>query len=159
MKIGIAGSLNGITEKQGEAFVKLMMRYKHKYGALQFHHGGCRGTDESVHSLLLENILAESVDIHPPTDPGLLWRLERADRTSDGGRIKINRHKERAHLGRFYDIIDICQLLVTFPEEEKEVKESDVWASVRYARTKKRNIITFFKDGRATKWPSVKTSG
>jgi hypothetical protein len=159
MKIGIAGSTNGITEEQGDAFVKLMTRYKHKYGDLSFHHGGCRGADESVQRLLLENRLARSVDIHPPSDKSLLWTLERADRSSDGGKIKLNRNKERPHLGRFYDIVDTSQLLVTFPREEKEVKDSDVWAAVRYAKTKKKNIITFFRDGRATKWPAVKAAG
>jgi hypothetical protein len=159
MKIGIAGSVDGITEEQGDAFVKLMARYRHKYGNLFFHHGGCRGADESIQRLILENTLAKSVDIHPPSEKGLEWTLDKADRASDGGRIKLNRHRERPHLGRFYDIIDNCQLLVTFPREDKEIKDSDVWAAVRYAKTKKKNIITFFRDGRATKWPAVKAAG
>lgn len=100
----------------------------------EFHHGDCVGADEQFHNMVFE---WGKVIIHPPE-----FKSMRAFCKSD------YILPPKPYLERNHDIVDASELMIATPKESEEILRSGTWATVRYARKKKKIVIVVYPDGR-----------
>lgn len=130
MKVGFTGTQDGMTPAQRQSLRKLM----DSMPISEFHHGSCVGADEQAHQLALNRC---SVHVHPSTI---------AAKTAPC--VGFRMYPPRPPLDRNHDIVDATSTLIGCPRGEDEELRSGTWATVRYARKKKRPIILVLPDGR-----------
>ena len=137
MKIGFTGTQVGMTDAQKEMVDDLL-------GGLfitgdknyELHHGDCIGADYEAATLARES--GYFITAHPPSD------------TKKRAYFKSDAYTQpKPYLERNYDIVDATGLLVATPKQNHEVLRSGTWATVRYARKRKKPIVLVYPDGSA----------
>lgn len=98
-----------------------------------FHHGDCVGSDSMAHELA--SLRGFDIVVHPPTDP-----KHRAHRIGDV------EEDPRPYLERNHAIVDAVSTMIATPDGEERLR-SGTWATVRYARKRKRAIYIVFPAG------------
>ncbi len=134
MKIGITGSQTGTTIEQITSLETFLAREKE---ILEVHHGDCIGADDEVSTLIKQVFPAVKIIIHPPIDP--------SKRAFQKNYSVI--HLELPYLGRNRVIVRCCDTLLAFPNTEREILRSGTWATVRFARSLKKEVIVFYPSG------------
>lgn len=130
--IGFTGSRHGMTVAQRERLVAFLERAV-SAGPVVFHHGDCQGADSQAHSYALA--AGCLVYLHPP-DTGIL-------RAGCQGASVVA--QPRPYLARNRDIVDACDLLLAAPDGPEALR-SGTWATVRYARTKGKDLVVLKPD-------------
>jgi len=133
IEIGFTGTSKGITREQYVTVDRLFFSCVPDV----LHHGDCIGGDEQIHKLALEHGL--QIEIHPPLDP-----KKRAWCT---GHTKL--WSPKPYIVRNHDIVD-CAVngVIAAPRTKNEqFRGSGTWATIRYARKKKRNLWIVWPDG------------
>jgi len=129
-----------MTEKQQEALFDLV-----RYGSTikgtfeEFHHGDCIGADEQSHELMQEYV--SQIIIHPPINGSKRAFCKK----SDWGDPKILDPKE--YIARNHDIVNAVDLMIATPAEFDEQLRSGTWATIRYAKKIKRDLVIIYPDG------------
>ena len=135
--IGITGTRNGMTLKQIEIFTEKFMVHvlsKQHDDRIVFHHGDCIGADAEAHDVAFD--VGCHVVIHPPTN-----KRFRAFKTGHETR------EDFPYLIRDQMLVDEINILFATPKSMKEEIRSGTWATVRYARKIKKNLIIIYPDG------------
>ena len=134
MKVGFTGTRKGMTILQK----KKLLAFLTKFGNVikEVHHGDCVGADAEFHEIVRQNFPTIKIVIHPPINPKF-----RAFCDGDEER------KPKDYLARNRDIVDETDILIACPAQKKEILRSGTWATVRYARKKKKFILIIFPDG------------
>lgn len=135
MILGFTGSRAGITPAQRTTLLRLFERL----GYCEFHHGDCVGADAAAHSLALLPAFRFHIIIHPPISPRLRAMCE--------GAAKVLTPKP--YIQRNRDIVDACDHLLVCPNGEETIR-SGTWATVRYARKRKRDYSIIHPAGITT---------
>lgn len=129
MNIGFTGTQRSLANDQRER-LRVLLEDLRRTGLfkIEFHHGDCIGADETAANMAWD--LGYWIVCHPPLD-----RRKRAF-------TKFNHiHLPRPYFIRNHDIVDATKILVACPGENTEVLRSGTWATVRYARKLKREVI------------------
>jgi hypothetical protein len=100
----------------------------------EFHMGLCIGADIQAATIARE--LGYRIVGHPPTNQRKMGKFQ-----CDEFRIPAE------YLVRNRAIVLDTEVLVATPKEATESLRSGTWATVRYARTQKRNILIILPDG------------
>ncbi|MFI5222689.1 MAG: hypothetical protein ACHQX3_00340 [Nitrospirales bacterium] len=108
----------------------------------EFHHGDCIGADAQAHELL-RSLLDIRIIGHPPTDAS-----KRAFTDCDELR------KERPYLDRNRDIVNDIDILIVVPKTHHEERRSGTWATYRYAKSIRREMLVVWPDGSITPYAS-----
>lgn len=131
MKVGFTGTQKGMTQKQKMEFARLILDL---YPS-EFHHGDCIGADDEAHRIVRffdfhhqKSPRQLRIIIHPP--------IKNSKRAFCGGEALL----PKDYLSRNHDIVNSTDLLIACPESNKEETRSGTWATVRYARKKKKEI-------------------
>ena len=128
MKIGFTGTHKGMTDQQQ---FKLSLLLAH-LDVSELHHGDCIGADAEAHALAIE--MGIHVVIHPPdNDAKRAFCLP--------GLMDITILPSKPYLARNRDIVEACDVLIAAPKENREQLRSGTWATVRYARQAKKQIV------------------
>ncbi len=157
MKIGIAGNFEAMTTVQKDTLLKLLRRFEHSYRDLFVHTGGCIGAEKDLVDLLVMHEIVRELHVHPPENVKIRAKIS-PDALKKSG-IKLIKHSERPHQERNHEIVNSTDIFIAIPKEKEEIKESDVWMAVRYCKRNKKQVITIFPDGKATRWPNKTQSG
>jgi len=120
MKVGITGTRKGLTPKQFTAF---HIQMKHN-DVTEIHHGDAHGCDQQIDY--------DTKHIFP--DIKLIKHLPK-------------KFTSKHLLKRNKEIVDECDVLWAFPKLREEELRSGTWATIRYARKKKKPIIIIYPDG------------
>ena len=128
---GFTGTRNGITFHQAQK-IRVMLTALDK--VMFFHHGDCVGADASAHHIAIQ--CGKSIIIHPPVD-------DKYRAFMGGGEVRY----AKEYIARNHDIVDECMVLIACPGERIEKMRSGTWATIRYARKMKKQIIIIFPDG------------
>lgn len=128
--IGFTGTRQGMTGLQKNAVKTILNNFDGK----TFHHGDCIGADEEAHYIADE--LGYEIHIYPPLDDKYVAHCR--------GYV---RYVKRAYLERNQMIVRATNLLIATPKEFTEQRRSGTWATIRYARHLKKNIIIVYPDG------------
>ena len=123
--VGFTGTSKGMTEKQEKEVSHLLTKLKKDHTEL--HHGDCIGADAQAHKLA--KCAKMKVVKHPPINP-------KARAFSKGGKTL----PEKDYLKRNRDIVDAADILIATPKGKKEEIRSGTWATIRYAKKKKKKI-------------------
>ena len=135
MKIGFTGTQEGMTSAQRSTFLGVLLSLKQGLDKEdEFHHGDCIGADAEAHDLA--ETLGFKTVTHPP-----IKEDKRAFKVAD----IILPSKE--YIPRNHDIVDTCKTMIATPKEKIEVVRSGTWATVRYAKKKKRNLFIILPNG------------
>jgi len=128
MKVGFTGTQRGMTEKQKMEFARLILDL-YPYPS-EFHHGDCIGADAEAHKII-ETLSFGNIEIqvHPSTN-----EAKRAFC------VAFVIYKPQDYLSRNHGIVDATDLLIACPKGNKEQIRSGTWATVRYARRKKKQL-------------------
>ena len=135
MKIGFTGTRNGMSKLQ-IAFVLRAVGVCH---VIEAHHGACIGADYDFHKIA--RFLKVPVILHP----GHNKQGQCFSRADCQGAIKI--YPERFYLDRDKDIVNSVDMMFATPKSHVEELRSGTWATIRYARKKRKNILIVFPDG------------
>jgi hypothetical protein len=140
--IGFTGTQEGITDAQVAATTRTFV----ELGMTRLHHGSCVGADAWSH--YLARVMGVSVELHPPVNTSKMAPCEMLP-----GEVT---HAPRPYLDRSHDIIDLSFSLVATPKEEVgETMRSGTWATVRYARKRRRPICIIRPSGEVQCEPGV----
>lgn len=128
--VGFTGTRHGLTVPQlltiGDVLAILAGGW--------LHHGDCLGADREVHKIA--ETLGIKTHTHPPASKK--WRAYCASNASD---------QPRAYIDRNHDIVDAVDELIAAPAEMEEVVRSGTWATIRYARKKRKRVTIVYPDG------------
>jgi hypothetical protein len=130
MKLGMTGNRYGIEAQALTVLIKLL----NARSISEVHHGDCVGADEAFHNEAIK--LKLKVIVHPPDKKTL-----RA--FCDGSEIR----EEKPYIKRNHDIVDESDILFAFPSSDIEYVESGTWATIRYARKKKKPVLIILPNG------------
>jgi hypothetical protein len=130
MKLGMTGNRNGISDEAKKVFLDFINNNEIK----EAHHGDCLGADKDFHDIFNNKNLR--IIIHPPNDNKM-----RAFCKSD------NILQPKKFLDRNHDIVNNTDMLIAFPSTKNEILRSGTWATIRYARKQKKNILIVYPDG------------
>lgn len=133
MITGITATRFGITYSQ-EAKIEDLLR-KDNDLIREVHHGDCTGGDADIHDIT-EKIGGYRIITHPP-DRAILRAYKKAHKTLP----------EKDYISRNHDIVDACHRLIAAPKEFEEQLRSGTWATIRYARLRKKELIIVYPDG------------
>lgn len=131
--VGFTGTRKGMTRAQRFRFADLICRIPMD----RFAHGDCRGADALAHDLVCA-LGGVPIRIHPPTEPAL-----RAWCHADDVLPPL------PYLERNYGIVDGAHILIATPRGPEELR-SGTWATVRYARKRRRLVIVIAPDSAVT---------
>lgn len=135
INVGFTGTQIGMTDEQKKAFKRLIAEIEPTI----FRHGDCIGADEQAHRRVRKYTSAQII-VHPPDNA-----TKRAFCEAD----KVLAVKP--YLNRNHDIVDGSDLLIATPGERKEQLRSGTWATIRYARSKRKPICIIWPDGSTEK--------
>ena len=141
MIIGFTGTQKGMSAYQMEQVKFKIKQLNDSIGSstlwgnrfTEAHHGDCIGADEQFHNICVE--LGIPVVIHPPENDS-----KRA--FCQSGTILA----PKDYIARNHDIVDAVEYMIATPFEFNEQLRSGTWATIRYAKKKKKSIITIFRE-------------
>jgi hypothetical protein len=129
IKVGFTGTRQGMTPKQLACFRQLLPGAEG-----EFHMGMCVGADVQAAEIARQE--GYRIVGHPPTETRLM--------------VKFHCHELRmaeGYLDRNRRIVEETEMLLATPKEALEALRSGTWATIRYARQLKRNILIILPDG------------
>ncbi len=122
--VAFTGTQRGMQPAQGVAFTELICMLRPDW----FHHGNCVGADKDAHDVV-RACLPTKIRLHPCNITN-----KQAECVGDATELVL------PPLVRNRVMVDQCPILVATPGEADEVLRSGTWATIRYARAKKRTI-------------------
>jgi hypothetical protein len=125
--IGFTGTREGMGRAQFQQLKKVLLLH----APIEVHHGDCIGSDAQFHDLC-RSLFGVTVNIvvHPPNNSKY-----RAFMAGDTILDPL------PYLKRDRNIVDKVQLLIATPRQAMEVKRSGTWATVRYAKKCKKEVV------------------
>jgi hypothetical protein len=132
LKVGFTGTQRGMTPEQRKTLTSLFRVLSFD----EFHHGDCVGADAEAFSLV-HSFTSSRIVVHPPLNTSKRAFTTHYDES----------RPERDYLDRNHDIVDETDLLIATPSEPTERLRSGTWATVRYARKSKKDVILVFPNG------------
>lgn len=124
MKVGFTGSRKGMTLRQEELLMILLLELEPD----EFHHGCCIGSDERAHNLA--KLWQYRTVGHPPTETKYLGVWEDCD----------ERREPFPYLERNRHIVNETDLLIATPRVPRGTPHSGTWYTVEYARGKRKTV-------------------
>lgn len=128
------GTKRGCTLPQAKTLERVLLELRND-GFLWLHDGDCVGADLEAASLWKK--LKGRVQLHPPTSNKYRAFFPQAD-------IECER---RPYLDRDKDMVECSELLVATPQTYDEQRRSGTWATIRYGRKRRLDIIIIYPDG------------
>lgn len=144
MRVGFTGTRSGMSEPQYRMFKREFLRYIGTgYDVPELHHGLCVGADSQAHviarMLRRDGTLPIKIVAHPPRNNKWKAHLSGVDDMRD----------PKEYLARNHDIVDECDRLIACPAGPEELK-SGTWATIRYARKRRKPITIIWRNGSVT---------
>jgi hypothetical protein len=141
MIIGFTGTRDGITKIQEERVVTIMHNLlPHRYDLLI--HGGAEGADDAIHSAA-GDLFDFRIEIYPCKESRRTYWIQRKQGRGEDYFV----HTTREPLERNRIIADRCNHLIATPFQMVEIVRSGTWATIRYAREKRKSVTIVFPDG------------
>jgi hypothetical protein len=137
MIIGFTGTSDKVTAEQRTALNALFR----ELGVTRVHHGDCVGGDAAA------DYAAARLGIPREAHPGL-DKFGRSPKRAFCLAEVI--HEPRPYIERNHIIVEYGKALIACPKEIAERQRSGTWATVRFARTKRRRIWFVWPDGRVS---------
>lgn len=143
LNVGFTGSSKIWHEAQLLTFLRLMrhLAVSDRNDPLEeFHHGACIKWDEIAHLSVVETFNDQlTVVVHPPINKSKMAKGLQAP--------KIVWREPKEYIPRNHDIVDDVDYMVGCPGEMKEELRSGTWATIRYAKKKKKPVFVVWPDG------------
>jgi len=134
-KIGFSGSQEGMSDSQKVRFLSRYLFLKRTLGGdIEFHQGQCIGADHEA-LLLAKSQGGVWTVSHPPTDQSKVHDVE-CDEVWPA----------KPYLERNHDIVDATDYLIFAPKTRHEQLRSGTWATYRYAKLMRKNILMLHPD-------------
>lgn len=129
MEVGFTGTKEKLTIEQVENLKQFLSKLHCKI----FHHGDCIGADAIAHKVAID--CKYKTIIHPP--------INEKYRAFCKGDLIL---ETKPYIERNHDIINSTNCLLACPKGEETVR-SGTWATIRYAKKKKKMIYIFNPNG------------
>jgi hypothetical protein len=137
MIVGFTGTQDGMTTQQKQWLNTYLAYFK----CDELRHGDCQGSDAQAHEAALD--IAAKIVIHPPNHASKRAFCDK--KTFDG--VQITVMPQKWYIDRNHDIVDACEVLIATPKEYEEKVRSGTWATIRYAKKTKKQLIIIHPDG------------
>ena len=121
MIVGFTGTRKGMKPAQRTRVRMLLTALRPS----EFHHGDCIGADEQAHAIAVS--LGISVIVHPPDNNKLRAYCE--------GQV----HDPLPYMIRNKAIVDAADIVIATPEGDSKFP-SGTWATIKYARSKRKQL-------------------
>lgn len=135
LHLGISGTQEGCTEKQGIALLYLLSQLKDSIVCCR--HGDCVGTDQEFHGLVRKVCPTVGITIHPPENSS-----KRA--FCKGDRLL----PPKPYLERNKDIVSKSDIMFIVPKEDTEQIRSGTWSTYRYTIKAKKPFFIIYPSGK-----------
>jgi len=145
IKLGFTGTRTHMTHNQMFNLAIILEDYKNKFlisSIEEFHNGCCEGSDNISNYIIKAISPLTKIHWHPPIDKKYVKKCY----------VKPDIvYKDKPYLERNKCIVDKTEHLIAIPKGFNEEVRSGTWATIRYARLKKKPIIIIFPDGKIKK--------
>lgn len=143
VNIMITGTRHGMTIDQWAAFGDVVGQHLDFNQEHEFHDGDCQGADSQALSTIASlKKMGAPITTHSHPSRGQNTENWRAYSDHDVT------HESLPPLVRNRVMVDVADLCIAAPREYDEVvKGSGTWATIRYARSKKKHLIIIWPDG------------
>ena len=131
--VGFTGSQKGMTKEQQRNVKDILSNF----APCVVHHSDCIGADDQFHTIAKK--MHCDIEIHPPDKDG-----KRAFCESQ------HIHDEKPYLARNHDIVNASDFMIAAPSNTRMQLRSGTWATIRYARNKRKHLFIVFPDGNVT---------
>ncbi|HET8688494.1 MAG TPA: hypothetical protein VFM18_17925 [Methanosarcina sp.] len=117
--------------------LKIISRLHDDYAGevVEFHHGCCIGADSEAHHIAVVNRC--HLVFHPPINQS----------KANLSLICDEERPAKEYLDRNHDIVNETDWMIACPKSQTEELRSGTWATVRYARKQKKQIVIIYPDG------------
>ena len=133
MNLGFTGTQEGMSKDQKTAFIQLIYKLEN---IKRYHHGNCIGSDCESVAIINSKLPDVKIYAHPSN-------IKNKQCSFDRGFF----YPAKPPLIRNHDIVDAIEKLIATPKEQSEIVRSGTWATIRYARKKKREVYIIYPDG------------
>lgn len=134
VKVGFTGTRGQVSTAQAEC-LQIVLETNADV-ILEAHHGDCVGADDMFAHMIMQLDREIRIISHPPINSSL--------------RAFTYHHFElpaKPYIERNHDIVDACHLMVACPSTNHNVLRSGTWATIRYARKQRKDIMICYPDG------------
>lgn len=135
MKIGFTGTRVGMTPIQFAIVLRGIAEMRPK----EVHHGACIGADKQFHDIAFSQMVLAVIH------PGVNKQGKCFTRAECFYPKKVL--PERFYLDRDKDIVDAVDFMIATPKSKVEELRSGTWATIRYAKKKKKDLLIVYPDG------------
>lgn len=129
--MAVTATRDGLTYPQQQVW-----RYRVARGLPWLLHGDCLGGDAETHYIALR-FRATQIWIFPPSDPKQRAYCRGYHRIEDPAPFLVRNHR----------MVDAAEALMAFPKGFAEEWRSGTWATIRYAKRRKRPLVIVYPDG------------
>lgn len=126
----MSGSRVGITDEA----ISTLQEYINNNEIVEAHHGDCIGADAEFHDIVVSYDIP--VHIHPP-DYGTYRAYKKGDTI----------YNRKPYLERNRSIVNSTDILLGFPNGNKNVIRSGTWSTIRYAKKNNKPVMIVYPDG------------
>ncbi len=148
MQVGFTGTREGMQEAQMKTFIKIICD---SWPITCFRHGCCVGADEEA--VFIVDVLNRTVIKEPSVQSCTIFghpsNLKAMTSEKAMSLCEDTAYPEDP-LDRNHDIVDGSDLLIACPKGMAEEQRSGTWATIRWARLKKKKVIIIWPDGTIT---------
>lgn len=129
-QIGLTGNREFPTQEQVTIFCSLLNTLTGN--TVTFHHGGCIGSDETMHHLIHHYYPNCIIHLYPSTFKDM-WGIQpdEADWSQE----------PKKALERDLDIVNASEILIALSPTEEEILRSGTWATLRYMKKANKPFI------------------
>ena len=144
------GHYSGMNPRQQRSCELFAERFK----IAELVHGGCVGSDEQMHRIVIGFCPDAQVAIRPGPDLGgefvAQWCL------SEGGTVVL---PGKSHFARNRDIVDNVDVMIATPPTVTDPGRGGTWYTINYAKKVGKPLLIFFPDGSMWSSPPAPASG
>lgn len=144
--IGFTGTRKGMTERQAARLEEYLRMYQRSFGGrVEFCHGGAIGADSEADDI------ARTLHIPRIVRPALAFPMQLPEKRMEDlskvfGGAEILGPKSDP-LARNKDIVNASAYMLAIPARMKEELRSGTWATIRFARSKRKHVVIAWPDG------------
>ena len=151
MKIGFAGTLEGLEKPQIDTVLRLLKKLKLSYNSIEIHLGNCKGADKEIAEIIISNNISKTLFIYSIDDHEIeAYDLEEEFKLSEN-KINVEYKNEKTLFERNRQFSDFCDLLIAAPKEGMEIRDSETWSTIRYCKKFSKKMFIVYADGHAIK--------
>lgn len=130
---------------QTESLTHVLVKLRDTYKQINVYTGNSPGVDGLLPDLINKYRFAAYINYIPYPEENYSYILS----GSTFGKVQVFKETPMSMFLRNRYITDKCRAIIALPKESFEVKDSDTWMAIRYAKQTEKTIFLIYPDGKS----------